>query len=76
MEFVALDGSVSPITREAEEGFLAAQEDTVIGEGEAGAVATHGLVAKLAVFFPLCLSSWASGPKNGDVYMFLRGKNQ
>ena len=31
-----------PLFPEAEEGLLAAEEDAVVGQGKAGAVATHG----------------------------------
>ena len=59
--------SVSPITPDA------TQEDKVVDQDVAGAVATRGLVVKIAVFFPPHLSSWASGPKNGDaLYVFAR----
>ena len=36
-----------PLFTNAEEGLLAAEEDAVIGQSEAGAVATHGQVAEL-----------------------------
>lgn len=40
-------GAYLPLFPEAEEGLLAAQEDVVIGQSEAGAVAAHGQVAEL-----------------------------
>ena len=43
--------SVSPITPDA------TQEDKVVDQDVAGAVATRGLVVKIAVFFPPHLSS-------------------
>ena len=42
-----LMGTFRPLFAEAEEGLLAAEEDAVIGEGEACAVAAHGQVTKL-----------------------------
>ena len=35
-------GAFRPLFPEAEEGLLAAEEDAVVGQGKAGAVATHG----------------------------------
>ena len=35
-------GAFRPLLPEAEEGLLAAEEDVVVGQGKAGAVAAHG----------------------------------
>ena len=40
-------GAYLPLFPEAEEGLLAAQKDAVVGQGKAGAVASHGQITEL-----------------------------